>query len=68
MFKTKEISIQICKLGSAMNANEEMLMLVILMLILMLLKLKTGYADDDTDLYIRIMSLCCTSNLQIKHG
>ena len=35
------------------------LMLVILMLILMLLNLNTGYADTDTDLFIRIISLCC---------
>ena len=73
LFKKKEISIQICKLGNALNANEEcpwmlmrkcllamlILMLVILMLILMLLNLNTGYADTDADLYIRIMSLCC---------
>ena len=36
-----------------------MLMLVILMLFLMLLNLITGYADADTDLCIRIMSLYC---------
>ena len=33
------------------------LMLVIMMLILMLLNLNTSYADADTDLCIRIMSL-----------
>ena len=72
----KEISIQICKLDNALNANEAspwmlirkcllamlILMLVILMLILMLLNLNTGYADTDVDLCIRIMSLCCISN------
>ena len=75
MFKKKEISIHICKLGYAMNANEVypwmlmrkcllamlILMLVILMLILMLLNLNTGYAHTGADLCIRIMSLCCTS-------
>ena len=74
MFKKKEISIQICKLGNALNANEAcswmlikrkcllvmlILMLVILTLILMLPNLNTGYADTDADLCIRIMSLCC---------
>ena len=49
-----------------MNACEEMilamliLMLVILKLILMLLNLNTGYADSD--LCIRILSLCYTLN------
>ena len=71
--KKKEISIQICKLGNAMNSNEAchwmlmrkcllamlILMLVILMLILMLLNLNAGYADTDGDLCIRMMSLCC---------
>ena len=66
-----QISRQICKLGNVFNANEVcpwmlmrkcllailMLMLVILMLNQMLLNLNTGYAD--TDLCIRIMSLCC---------
>ena len=64
---------QICKLGSAMNANEVcswmlmrkclqamlILMLVILIQILMLLNLNTGYAVTDADLCLRIMSLCC---------
>ena len=36
-----------------------MLMLVIMMLILMLPYLNTSYADADTDLCIRIMSLYC---------
>ena len=72
----KEISIQICKLGNALNANEAcqwmlmrtcllamlILMMVILMLILMLLNLNTGHADTDADLCNRIMSLCCTLN------
>ena len=62
--KKKEISIQICKLGNAMNASEAcpwMLMrkCLLAMLILMLLNLNTGYADTDADLCIRIMSLCC---------
>ena len=71
----KKISIQICKLGNAMNANEVrqwmlmrksllamlilMLVIMILMLILMLLNLNTGYTDTDADLCSRIMSLCC---------
>ena len=42
------------------------LMLVILMLILVLLNLNTGYADTDTGLCIRIMSLCCTKVNIIK--
>ena len=60
-------------LGTAMDANEVchlllmrkcllammMLMLIIVMLILMLLDLNSGYADADTDLCIRIMSLYC---------
>ena len=59
----KENSIQICKLGNALNANEVcpgmlirkcllamlILMLVILMPILMLLNLNTGYADADAN-------------------
>ena len=56
-----------------MNANEEMLAgyadphasYPILMLILMLFNLNTGYADTDADLFIRIMSLCCTLNPMI---
>ena len=59
----KEISIQICKLGNAMNANE--------VYTWMLMRKYpagyadpdasyTGYADTDADLCIRIMSLCCT--------
>ena len=62
--------LHICKLGNDLTANEvchwllmrkrllSLLMLVILMLILMLLTLNTGYADADTVLCIRIMSLC----------
>ena len=71
MLKKGNKYIQICKLGNALNANEAcpcmlirkcllamlILMLVILMVILMLLNLNTCYAD--TDLCIRIMSLCC---------
>ena len=69
--KKNQISIQICKLGNALNANDvcsriqsrkcllAMLLLVILMLILVLLNLNTCYADTDADLCIRIMSLCC---------
>ena len=41
------------------------LILFILMLILMLLNLKTGYADTDADLCIRIMSLCCTKGISL---
>ena len=41
-----------------------MLMPVILMLILMLLNLNTCYADTEADLWIRIMSLWCTTNKQ----
>ena len=73
----KEISIQICKLGNAMNANEvypwmlmrkcllvmliQMLHVFILMLILIVLNLNTGYADTDANLCFRILSWC--SNL-----
>ena len=52
----------------SMNANQEMIAgyadpdVVILMLILMLLILKTGYADTDADLCIKIMSLCCMTD------
>ena len=67
-------SIQICKLCNALNANEEcpwmfmrkrllamlILMVAILKQILMLLNLNTGYADSD--LCIRILSLCYTLN------
>ena len=70
-FFKKEISIQICKLGNAMNANEAchwMLMrkCLLAMLILMLLNLNTGYTDTDADLCIRIMSLCCMCDFEIN--
>ena len=75
----KEISIQICKLDNALNANEAcpwmlmrkyllailILLLIVLMLIIMLLNLNTGYADTDADLCIRIMSLCCNEIAKI---
>ena len=42
------------------------LMLVILMPILMLHNLKTGYADTDADLCIRIISLCCINSANFE--
>ena len=77
----KEISIQICKLGIAINANEvcpwmlmrkcllAMLirMLVILILILMLLNFNTGNADSDADLCNRILSLCCINLFNVHY-
>ena len=71
LFKNKQISKHICKLGNALNwfflwmlmrkFFLAMLMLAILMLILMLLNLNTDYADTytDADLCIRIFFLCC---------
>ena len=74
-----QIILRKCKLGNALNANEGMSMhvneemlaaktdadaLVILMLILIQLNLNRGYTD--TDLCIRIMSLCCTS-IRLKY-
>ena len=66
------MSIEICKLGNVVHANEicprsltrkyllALLMLtpVILMLIPMLPYLSTGNADIDVDLCVRIISLC----------
>ena len=45
-----------------------MLMLILVILMLILLYLNTRYADTDSDLWIKIMSLCCAAPTSVKYS